>query len=606
MSSASSSAGQVNVTDSTAASSSSPSPAKQVYFSSKQAPPPPFQLALQEFYEWLVRWRRGLTERKQLEHELGTLVALDQFTWCDSNGHLQNGHQWKNSTLLVYGNAASWLTLSVELENVTLLQSSCSSNDCHLIVAQVWETSCRESVRDESTTAKQVTAWMRKETSPNNNRWTVLHLQETYIQGHEPPPPPTTTTTTTTNTTDTIMTDNVITPPIPPWQTSSSSEPKVSSIPSNRRHVATNLEVYKAKPLLWNGSHLVGISIAGWDIGTSQGPIGDAVWFQQALEELEPLAQYKLLPASTRRLVLPEMVFPLAHVVLDHRKHQGDLFLSWDAMDCLKDWSKCHQAIPMPVVEEQEQEEEEEANTSRNATATTTASSSSVAFRGVSVLQSSDANLWKRNSKDSPSVVGTTEFHYDWTYSTPFFGKFYGTRMRRGSGRGWIPSAKSAMPMQLLTDQSVPILYFDSVILMEDDLHDNGLVQYSIKVRVMPTCAYVLSRLFVRVDQVLIRVRECRLLVDFGAQRLYRDVSWRECAWEDLESHVLPTDIRAWKQEDQETPAFNYMLNKLPATALPKDIPAFAELSYGAGGGADSSSSSSSSTAAAATGASSK
>ena len=153
--------------------------------------------------------------------------------------------------------------------------------------------------------------------------------------------------------------------------------------------------------------------------------------------------------------------------------------------------------------------------------------------------------------------------------------------------------------MHLLTDQSIPILYYDHVVLMEDDLHDNGLVQYIVKVRVMPTCAYILSRLFVRVDHVLIRVRDCRFLVDFGSttttatslggggsgggsKKLYRDISWRECMWDELEYNNLPTDIRAWKQEDnnQETPTFNRMLTTIPLVELPKDIPAHAEFSY--------------------------
>ena len=132
------------------------------------------------------------------------------------------------------------------------------------------------------------------------------------------------------------------------------------------------------------------------------------------------------------------------------------------------------------------------------------------------------------------------------------------------------------MPMHFLTDQLVPILYFDQIILYKDDLydnlHDNGQVEYTVKVRFMPTCAYISSNLFLRVDHVLLRVRERRLLVDFSISNnnqqkmLYRDVTWRECKWEDLASHNLQTEVRAWTPEEdhKETPAFADLLSKLP------------------------------------------
>jgi hypothetical protein len=65
---------------------------------------------------------------------------------------------------------------------------------------------------------------------------------------------------------------------------------------------------------------------------------------------------------------------------------------------------------------------------------------------------------------------------------------------------------KSRHADEPLTDQSVPI-FFDEVILLEDDLHDNGEVQISVKLRVMPTCVFILSKLFL-VDGVLPRQSE--------------------------------------------------------------------------------------------------
>ena len=402
------------------------------------------------------------------------------------------------------------------------------------------------------------------------------------------------------------------------------------NVPSRRRHVAKQaiLDRYHAKPLLLNnGSSCAGISIAGWDIGTGQGPIGDQHWFQEACDKLEPMSQ-PVAPLnddnhndSKRQLVLPEMVFPLAHVVLDRRQPNGDLFLSWDAMEALQEWSKAHRNIPLPTGKTEELLTEPSSSVPYN-------NHHRNHYRGVNILQSSDASLWERKLRESDGTsssemppVGSTTFHFDWTYSTPYFGSFYGSLKTdntapstttsssnsKSSKFTWIPLEESSMPMHLLTDQSVPILYFDDLVLYEDDLHDNGQVEYTVKVRVMPTCAYVLSRLFLRVDNVLLRVRDCRVLVEFDTstaaaaaashlrKRVYRSVTWRECPWDRLASHRLPTDVRAWTTTiqptiggagaetmtiRQETPAFHHMLSKLPIQTLPNDIPQHSELRY--------------------------
>ena len=55
-----------------------------------------------------------------------------------------------------------------------------------------------------------------------------------------------------------------------------------------------------------------------------------------------------------------------------------------------------------------------------------------------------------------------------------------------------------------------PILFYDEMTLYESELDDNGEMSMSLKVRVMPRCWYVLMRLWMRVDGVLIRLRETR------------------------------------------------------------------------------------------------
>lgn len=319
---------------------------------------------------------------------------------------------------------------------------------------------------------------------------------------------------------------------------------------SPKRHISPKLHQY-AKPLRWEKA-LVGVSIAGFDIGTSQGPIGDEAWYLEMGQNLEELSQSRSIPRPRRKLCLPEMVFPTAHVAIEGH----GFWLSWDVVDALEEWAKCHQDISIH---------------------------SRIAFNGVSVLKSKDAALWESKRKHRVGEESTgSVFHYDWTYSTPFTG--------RADGGEWQELDGSGMRMSLLTDQSVPILFFDDIVLFEDDMHDNGQVQFSIKLRVMPSCAYFLARLWVRVDNVLVRVRETRVLVDFFGLKpqVFRDVSWREVKWEDLASRNLPTDVRPWHLQGRETPEWNELIRQIPEIELPRGIFKHAVLRVDKGDGSQS------------------
>ena len=329
----------------------------------------------------------------------------------------------------------------------------------------------------------------------------------------------------------------------PPPSKASIKDLETPADASPKRHVSPKLEEY-AKPLAWDNA-LIGVSIAGFDIGTSQGPIADETWYGEVGADLENSSQSISIPRPRRKIVLPEMVFPTAHVALEGHGY----WLSWDATDALQEWAQAHRDIPIH---------------------------SSQANRGVQVFKSKDAKLWaeKRrqiaDSGNAPSI-----FHYDWTFSSPFCGSV--------EGGHWNELDESGMRTELLTDTSIPILFFDEVVLYEDDLHDNGQVQYAVKMRVMPSCAYVLSRLYVRVDNVVIRVRETRVLVDFFGLKpqIYRDVTWRECKWEDLADHQLPTDVKSWTYE-KETKKMHQQIKALPEEVLPGDVFKYAVLHPGA------------------------
>lgn len=79
-----------------------------------------------------------------------------------------------------------------------------------------------------------------------------------------------------------------------------------------------------------------------------------------------------------------------------------------------------------------------------------------------------------------------------------------------------------------------PILFFDEVDLYEDELGDNGMSLLSIKVRVMPERMLLLSRFFLRLDDVIFRVRDTRLYIEFATGQVGLDYSVMESPYSRL------------------------------------------------------------------------
>ena len=84
-------------------------------------------------------------------------------------------------------------------------------------------------------------------------------------------------------------------------------------------------------------------------------------------------------------------------------------------------------------------------------------------------------------------------------------------------------------------------MFFDEVILYEDELDDNGQAVLAAKIRVMPSGFFVLVRFYLRVDAKLVRVVDTRLhhVVDEenkASAVVLREYSERECSAEELAS----------------------------------------------------------------------
>ena len=78
---------------------------------------------------------------------------------------------------------------------------------------------------------------------------------------------------------------------------------------------------------------------------------------------------------------------------------------------------------------------------------------------------------------------------FDWTFSTDY----------KGTLKGGSPfnSTTESINVQKLKERE-EILFFDELTFYEDELGDNGVSLYSAKVRVMPSCFFILLRFFLR------------------------------------------------------------------------------------------------------------
>ena len=75
-------------------------------------------------------------------------------------------------------------------------------------------------------------------------------------------------------------------------------------------------------------------------------------------------------------------------------------------------------------------------------------------------------------------------------------------------------------------------------MLYEDELGDNGISLFSVKIRVMPQRLLLLAQFFLRVDGVLVRVRDTRVYVEFGTGKVVREWTAKEAEYAEVKRRV--------------------------------------------------------------------
>jgi type 2A phosphatase activator TIP41 len=107
---------------------------------------------------------------------------------------------------------------------------------------------------------------------------------------------------------------------------------------------------------------------------------------------------------------------------------------------------------------------------------------------------------------------------FDWSYTTDYKGTVV--------GKPFVPDTEP-IPIALLKRPD-PILFYEEVVLYESELDDNGISIFSVKVRVMPERMLLLCRLFMRLDNVVFRIRDTRVYVDFKSGKVTREYAASE------------------------------------------------------------------------------
>lgn len=163
------------------------------------------------------------------------------------------------------------------------------------------------------------------------------------------------------------------------------------------------------------------------------------------------------------------------------------------------------------------------------------------------------AEKWKFRSKPSQQVI----LDYDYTFTTPYCGSETIEIDTEQHGRGGISEGTCSLHWEDSEEQidvvalasKEPILFYDEVVLYEDELADNGVSLLTVKVRVMPSCWFLLLRFWLRVDGVLMRLRDTRMHCVFGVGAnpvILRESCWREATFQDLSAKGYTSDSAAY------------------------------------------------------------
>ncbi|KAH7835617.1 hypothetical protein Vadar_028003 [Vaccinium darrowii] len=267
-----------------------------------------------------------------------------------------------------------------------------------------------------------------------------------------------------------------------------------------------------------------GLRLHGWEIESLKRPILNSRQLQEWEQKLQTSH-------------FPEMVFGDSSLVLKHMS--SGTKIHFNAFDALTGWKQ--EALP-PV-------------------------------------EVPAAAIWKFKTESIQQVI----LDYDYTFTTPYCGtesKEINAELGRGAtseeanGSLCWEECKEEIDVASLALKE-PILFYDEVILYEDELGDNGISLLTAKVRVMPSSWFVLLRFWLRVDGVLMRLRDTRMHCVFGKSTnpiILRESCWREATFKALSAKGYPSDSAAYNDPSiisQRLPVIMHKTHKLELPVKP-------------------------------------
>ena len=140
------------------------------------------------------------------------------------------------------------------------------------------------------------------------------------------------------------------------------------------------------------------------------------------------------------------------------------------------------------------------------------------------------ASHWDKSRTSLSNVLGDIKqvvLDHDWTFTTNYSGDTIAEVVALQGDK----VHDEFLPRQLLSDERIPILFYDEVIFWEDELHDNGYSKYSIRLRVTEKYWFILALFSLKLDGVADRNIYTRFCHRFGSDHLLREVKVDEKDW---------------------------------------------------------------------------
>lgn len=167
------------------------------------------------------------------------------------------------------------------------------------------------------------------------------------------------------------------------------------------------------------------------------------------------------------------------------------------------------------------------------------------------MLKVAYAKDWSSSREVTSEKIKDVVKPFDWSYSTDYKGTVGKEPMFEATEEG--------IPLELLKRPD-PILHFEEVVLYESELDDNGVSIYSVKLRVMEERMLLLARNFMRLDDVLVRIRDTRVYIDFKTNKVTREYTATEEKFDVVKQQLLrsrlPDDVTAAMRDPNQMAAY--------------------------------------------------